>query len=68
MICGCGVQNVHFRGSLEDWNLLYEKVKRLYNYSSEFDKWVNNIQYIISKFIETYKGNPDINFWNDGLH
>lgn len=62
----CGIRNVLFMGSLEDWLKLSEKLDKLKKYSinQEWENYVSELQPIILQFIESYKGNVDKKFWD----
>lgn len=60
-LCGCGLPYVTIEGSLEDWEKILNKLDDLKQYDLEW--WINNLSPIISKIIETKKGNVDKKFW-----
>ena len=62
MTCGSGIRNVIFMGTLEDWQKLRAKTKALEQYGLQ--EWVAKMLYIVDNFIETYKGNSNLAFWN----
>ena len=66
MLCGCGINNVYFDGTREDWQKLKKKLENLaqYDIDGRLDKYVKNMSVVISKFIDTFDGNPDKNWWN----
>ncbi|CAF1005678.1 unnamed protein product [Adineta steineri] len=76
MVCGCGIRNVHFMGTIDDWNLLRKKVEELKGFTilpSKYDSpkrdfrvYLDGVLPILDQFIQTYKGNVDNNFW-DGI-
>lgn len=59
----CGIRNVIFLGKLEDWKLLLTKADKLKKYGLE--KWIENLNVVLTQFIETFKGNVDVKFWNN---
>jgi hypothetical protein len=66
-ICGCGINNVYFRGIKEDWIKIFKKLDFLSNFDSGdniLTKYIDKIKIIINKFIETYDDNIDVDFWN----
>lgn len=69
MISRCGINNVRFMGTLEDWQKLRQKTAELIKYSvlGPFDTWttyVERVVTILDKFVETYQGTVDLEFWN----
>ncbi|KAL4496134.1 hypothetical protein ABPG72_012871 [Tetrahymena utriculariae] len=70
MICGCGIQNVHFVGGVEDFEHLATKISTLqqnYKLNNSFTNYLSNILKIVNTFIGQMKNpnDPDIvKFWN----
>lgn len=66
----CGIQNVHFGGTLDDWQKLREKIQvfNTYDVNGELKKYVSHLDKILAKFVETYEGKVDVEFWNKVLH
>ena len=64
----CGIRNVHFMGTLEDWNLLRHKAAQLKNFTQpnrdSFSGYIDGLLPILDQFIQTYQGNVDNEFWN----
>jgi hypothetical protein len=62
----CGIQNVHFGGTLEDWKNLRLKLEHLreYDVDGNLKNYVGKVGFIIDKFIDTYQENIDLDFWN----
>ena len=68
MILLCGINNVKFKGTLGDWIHLLEKTKNLKKYdvgNNVLNNYVDKIELILAKFIDTYNGKVDVNFWNN---
>jgi hypothetical protein len=66
-INSCGIRNVHFMGTLNDWILLREKANQLQLFTLENDDffiYINGILPILDQFIQTYKGNVNNQFWD----
>eukprot|EP01111_Echinosteliopsis_oligospora_P006315 TRINITY_DN20399_c0_g1_i1.p1 TRINITY_DN20399_c0_g1~~TRINITY_DN20399_c0_g1_i1.p1 ORF type:complete len:283 (+),score=35.55 TRINITY_DN20399_c0_g1_i1:40-888(+) len=55
----CGINNVHFLGTLEDWKMLVEKLIELKKYGvvGGWSAYVDNLVPILRKFLDTYEGN-----------
>jgi hypothetical protein len=69
--CGdCGIQNIHFGGTLEDWKRVQAKTEALveYDVNGKLKSFVKNVTAILAKFIDTYQGNVDLDFWNKVVH
>lgn len=64
----CGIRNVHFLGTLDDWKLVRQKAEELKNFSMSerhhFGSYIDGLLPIIDQFIQTYQGNIDKKFWN----
>ena len=70
MICSCGINNVYFRGKLEDWKKLSNKVLELLRYDAGdlvMTKYVEHVKVILDKFVDSINGNVDVGFWNNIL-
>jgi len=68
MICCCGINNVYFKGQLDDWVNLSNKISELAQYDvgdKVMIKYVDNVKIILDKFIDSIKGNIDVSFWNN---
>ena len=59
----CGIQNVHFMGTVADWENLLAKLQKLAAYGS-FGGYVSKVEVIIKKFIQSMEGNIDVKWWN----
>ena len=72
-LCGCGIRNVHFLGTLDDWKLLRKKAEDLKLFTLplssrysiyDFRGYLDGILPILDQFIQTYQGNVDNHFWD----
>ncbi|RIA99470.1 hypothetical protein C1645_747329 [Glomus cerebriforme] len=54
---------VTLEGTLEDWTKLQEKVIRLRQLDLKMDFWLDRLEPVIWKLVETYKGEVDETFW-----
>ena len=61
--CSCGIPSLTLKGTLNDWEKLLEKLQKLRKY--ELDDWINEIEPILKKIIETRKGKLDLDFWKN---
>jgi Domain of unknown function (DUF4419) len=74
----CGIRNVHFMGTLDDWKLLRQKTEELKKFTASgrnnfgsyifgrnnFGSYIDGLLPIIDQFIQTYQGKVDNEFWN----
>ncbi|UJR11755.1 hypothetical protein I4U23_015936 [Adineta vaga] len=72
---GCGIRNVHFLGTLSDWQLLRSKTEKLKSYTlpskssskyqhNDFSGYIDGVLPILDEFIRTYQGQVDNKFWD----
>ncbi|RIA99452.1 hypothetical protein C1645_705546, partial [Glomus cerebriforme] len=61
-IC-CGIPKVTLEGTLEDWEKLQEKVIQLRRLDLDMDFWLDRLDPVVWKLVETYKGEVDEEFW-----
>ena len=69
-VCICGIQNIHMGGTLEDWQKLISKLEflRQFDVDGNLKKYVSRLLPVLEQFVETYKGNANIEFWNNIYH
>jgi hypothetical protein len=62
----CGINNVLFTGTRNDWTLLLNKTLALtkYDVGGVLIKYVEHMKIILNEFINTYDGNVNSTFWN----
>jgi len=66
----CGIRNVHFMGTLDDWKLLRQKTEQLKSFAISiqyrygFSTYIDGLLPILDQFIQTYQENVDHQFWN----
>ncbi|CAG8525955.1 11587_t:CDS:1 [Funneliformis caledonium] len=60
----CGIPKVTLEGTLEDWEKVQEKVIQLRRLNLDLDFWLDRLEPVICKLIETYKGEIDEDFWS----
>jgi hypothetical protein len=74
IMAGCGIRNVHFMGTLDDWKLLRKKAEELkmftlpsqskYSSDRDFRVYLDGVLPILDQFIRTYEGDVDNDFWD----
>lgn len=65
-MCICHFPYILIEGTVDDWQKISEKLEKLRRF--DLDDWVNELQRIFSKIIDTKKGKVDKKFWNDMVH
>lgn len=66
MILGCGISNVYFQGTRNDWVKLIGKActLRKYDVNGKLSFYLDKIQDILIEFLNTWDNKPNVNFWN----
>ena len=59
----CGFPYIELEGSLGDWELILNKIKTFKKFG--LDNWINNIEKILQKIIDSKMGKIDISFWKN---
>ena len=62
-LCGCGIPYLILEGTSEDYEKIYSKTKELSKY--DFSWYVDRVLPIIQKFIDSKKGNVDVEFFKN---
>ena len=62
----CGINNIYFDGTRDDWVKLLQKTIHLnkYDVDGKLKKYVSHMEVILKKFLDTYDEKPDVNWWN----
>ncbi len=62
----CGINNVYFEGTREDWVKVLDKLNFLvkYDVDGKLKEYISHMTTVLEKFISTYDGKPDVNWWN----
>jgi hypothetical protein len=78
----CGVRRVGLKGNLADWELLRAYIEGLRAFAVPADKkdayftdatrtytsWIDDLVRIADQLVATYKGTPDVIWWNSMIH
>ena len=74
-LCICGIPGVEMLGSEEDWVKLGEKLNDLREILKPIqdeirltEEWWSNAEVVFQKLLETYRGEPDKQWWDRILH
>ncbi|EXX78190.1 uncharacterized protein OCT59_014011 [Rhizophagus irregularis] len=59
----CGIPKITLEGTLEDWTKLQEKVVQLPQLDLDIDFWLDRLDPVVWKLVETYKGEIDEKVW-----
>ncbi|CAF1134795.1 unnamed protein product [Didymodactylos carnosus] len=61
----CGIRDIKFMGTLDDWKLLREKTEQMKAYSQQiFHEYVDNLLPVLDEFIQTYQNKVNLDWWN----
>ncbi len=66
MILGCGISNVLFQGTRNDWVKIINKTQVLakYDLDGKLKKYLDSVCVILTEFLNTWDGKPNVAFWN----
>ena len=64
----CGIPSVTLDGEKSDWEEIYRRVNRLYEFGAEPSAWADMLRPIIRRFIGAFEGDPDVPFWEQVMH
>ena len=60
----CGLPKVTLEGTLDDWEKLRAKAVRFKTFDTDvLTHWAGLLDLVLEKFVESYKGNVDKDFW-----
>lgn len=70
MICVCGIQNIHMGGTLEDWEKVVQRLASLkqFDVDGNLSYYVRRLLPVLEQFVETFKGQANLEFWNNIYH
>jgi hypothetical protein len=60
----CGIPEVALHGSLEDWHKLLEKTRGIRALGIGLDWWLDVLEPVLEKLIETHSGHVDADRWS----
>ncbi len=59
----CGIPTVTLEGEKADWEEIHRRLYRLYELGDEPSVWADMLRPILSRFVDAFDGNPDVQFW-----
>jgi Domain of unknown function (DUF4419) len=62
----CGINNIMFKGVRSDWEKLIHKIQllRKYDVNGVLLKYIDHVEVLLKKFLDTFDGIVDLTFWN----
>lgn len=64
----CGLPTVTLEGEREDWIKLIVRTKKLHLFGKEPEAWAVMLHPILTRFVNAFDGNPEVDFWNHVCH
>jgi len=64
----CGIPSVTLEGERSDWVKLLEKIDKFEQFGKEPTAWATLLRPIIRRFVQSFDGEPDLDFWNKVCH
>ncbi|KAH6915722.1 hypothetical protein BKA70DRAFT_1092941 [Coprinopsis sp. MPI-PUGE-AT-0042] len=64
----CGIPSVTLEGERSDWVNLLNRIEKLDSFGDEPKAWAALLRPILSRFVSSFDGSPDIEFWNKICH
>lgn len=64
----CGIPSVTLEGEKEDWQKLFTRIDKLAEFGAEPSAWANLLRPILKRFVQSFDGEPDLDFWSRICH
>jgi hypothetical protein len=64
----CGIPEVTLLGTVQDWEEIRRRVGKLNSYGGNCIKWAGMLELITHEFVESSKGNVNLDFWSKVCH
>jgi Domain of unknown function (DUF4419) len=64
----CGLPSVTLEGERSDWVNLLNRIEKLDSFGEEPKAWAGLLRPILSRFVSSFDGSPDLEFWNKICH
>ena len=68
MRLGCGIPLVTLEGERSDWVNLLNRIEKFETLGEEPKVWAGMLRPILTRFVSSFDGNPDIDFWSKICH
>lgn len=64
----CGIPSVTLEGEKSDWEDLLSRIDKLKEFGPEPEAWARLLRPILTRFVQAFDGEPDIEFWGKVCH
>ncbi|KJA15903.1 hypothetical protein HYPSUDRAFT_148524 [Hypholoma sublateritium FD-334 SS-4] len=64
----CGIPSVTLEGEKSDWESLLSRIDKLKGFGLEPEAWTTLLRPILTRFVQAFDGQPDIDFWGRVCH
>ena len=64
----CGIPSVTLAGEKSDWEILLSRIDKLKEFGPEPEAWAALLLPILTRFVDAFDGQPDIDFWDRVCH
>ncbi|GAQ81701.1 hypothetical protein KFL_000880150 [Klebsormidium nitens] len=64
----CGIPSVSLHGTLADWERLVTKARALRALNIGLNKWLDRLEPVLEKLVDTYRGKVDQDWWSRVIH
>lgn len=68
MMLMCGIPSVTLEGERSDWVNLLNRIEKFETFGEEPKAWVGMLRPILTRFVSSFDGSPDIDFWSKVCH
>ena len=64
----CGIPSVTLEGERSDWVNVLNRIEKLESFGDEPKAWAGLLRPILSRFVSSFDGPPDLDFWSKICH
>lgn len=64
----CGIPSVTLEGEKSDWEGLLSRINKFEGFGPEPEAWATLLRPILTRFVQAFDGQPDIDFWGRVCH
>ena len=68
MSLACGIPFVTLEGEKSDWENILLRIEKLKEFGPEPEAWARLLRPILTRFVQAFDGQPDVNFWGRVCH